>query len=644
MEYYWKKRYKKMKIENGNEIAKTWKGLVNLIPNRFFVFAFLFLLYSVLNTAFVLADDCAAIGGSIVSGECQLSTTFTSTGTFYFDETLHILGTGEIDATGGGVTLNIDGDLIMDTSALIEANDPFMTNNGASTVTIDATGSLDMKSGSDILAENNFLGGNGAKITIEVDGDFTSDGEISSSRTTRLGSGTGGDIEITVGGNMELKDDSEIKSNNVNGNAGDITIDVSGNMILRGGSSALISSDKTSTSGSGSGGKIEINTDGTFEMEPGTKVSSGSEEQAGDIEITAGDVVEIDGLVAAGPGNPTINSYSTRISALGEVLSGAASSNQKGGKITIKSTKNSASSVACLIVSTDGIIIAQGLDPGAGKVTLEACGIEINGLVGSVGKRDSDNVLILRSGTFIKVNGQDLGNSNFALFPRQGRLRGDVTDDGSSIQRVELFAEDDIEVYGPSSGTPVVSSLGGTATNQKHGTIRMISLDGKITVRGILDAGGNFAGGIKGGEIELLAKNDVDVDTVTMSAEGDFIPTTADGGDIEIRSYSGKITWKNGVGDVRPTGTGETDVGKRGTIDLTACSTVDVTGSSFPVAPAGTPTTPTILTSVCSPSAPSLPGGQSTLPQCTLTVACGDGVVNQQSEQCDDGNQNNNDG
>src|SRR5215471_6686878 len=53
------------------------------------------------------ADDCVALGGAIVAGECQITTAVARTGTFNLDETLHVTGTGRIDASGGGITLNV---------------------------------------------------------------------------------------------------------------------------------------------------------------------------------------------------------------------------------------------------------------------------------------------------------------------------------------------------------------------------------------------------------------------------------------------------------------------------------------------------------------------------------------------------------
>ena len=106
-----------------------------------------------------LADDCGLLGGAINgSGECEISSVVARTGTYNLDETLHVTGTGRIDASNAslaGITLNIcvapatpsaNCDLILDTPSplvtppaigggQIEADD-LVGNDNASPITI----------------------------------------------------------------------------------------------------------------------------------------------------------------------------------------------------------------------------------------------------------------------------------------------------------------------------------------------------------------------------------------------------------------------------------------------------------------------------------------------------------------------------
>ncbi|MGE0681132.1 MAG: hypothetical protein AB7P69_09585, partial [Candidatus Binatia bacterium] len=139
------------------------------------------------------------------------------------------------------------------------------------------------------------------------------------------------------------------------------------------------------------------------------------------------------------------------------------------------------------------------------------------------------------------------------------------------------------------------------------------STTGNVTASGkAIQATGSPNGG-KGGQITLEAKNNVQLNSGELAAQGDFNPTggLGSGGNIGARAFTGALNWKNGKGDVRPTGS-DVEAGKRGVISLQGCTAVDTSGTTFPAL--GPPTTPTILPVSCS-GAPQLPN-YVTLPQC----------------------------
>src|SRR5215468_2902528 len=59
------------------------------------------------GSAVAAALSCDVTTGSPGAGECQITTAHAVTGTVEVDRTLHIFPTGRIDASGGGITLNI---------------------------------------------------------------------------------------------------------------------------------------------------------------------------------------------------------------------------------------------------------------------------------------------------------------------------------------------------------------------------------------------------------------------------------------------------------------------------------------------------------------------------------------------------------
>ena len=74
--------------------------------------------------AFAVSPGCLALGGDPASspGECQIHTQVVRGGAFVVSETLHLTGTGIIDVTSPGLTVNIGGDLVMDAGSLIDGN------------------------------------------------------------------------------------------------------------------------------------------------------------------------------------------------------------------------------------------------------------------------------------------------------------------------------------------------------------------------------------------------------------------------------------------------------------------------------------------------------------------------------------------
>ena len=463
------------------------------------------------------------------------------------------LDNGLLDSNPAIGAVQIADDLLMTGTGSITANDPALpANNSASPIILDVTGGMTMGTGTSIFAENRISGGSGGNILLTVGKDLLMQqgSIISSSRTVGGGSGNGGNLTIAVIGDVTLQPGSIVAAN---------------------------------CAGSGRAGNILI--------------------------ISSLGSINIDGLVASGPSTTVLASKLT-----GFILA-RGNTTQKGGDITIKiltDTGNTDATLSRLNVSTDGVIVSQGEDPSSGKITLESqcSGIRIDGLVGSVAAKQHGSTgplantpqVILRSPRFIEVNGADLAGvdgDGDGLLTHQGRVRADyLVGEGSlpaNPNKVDMFARSYIKVTGPSTGDIfAVSAFGGTANNNAlfGGNITAISL-GTPTVGGIVAKGNAFdasATGSKGGKIVLTAKDNVVLDDATIKAAGKNV-----GGQIGVRSYAGTLSWQNGVGDVRPTGTGVT-AANRGKVTLTAPSAgaVNVTGTVFPVS-SGAQTNPVIV-------------------------------------------------
>jgi hypothetical protein len=446
----------------------------------------------------------------------------------------------------------VNGDLIV--AGTINCNDdpPLAGNAGACPVRIAVSGDLTMQAGSGIFTEN------------------------------RRGGGAGGNIQLTVAGNLNLR-----------GPSGSLP-------------GAIVSSSRL-TDGAEAAGSITASVHGNVLQEAGSTIAASTPNgAAGTIGVTADGTVTVAGLVVSGPSRQVLG---TRLT--GKILDGG-KSNQSGGAILIRSHSSVGPGIR---VEGSGSVVAQGETPGSQMVLLEACGIEIRGLVASVLKTGGPSQVVLRSGKGLLVDGRDLGGSG----PRAGRVRADGVDGGSAGYMVDLFADGDIQVLGPNlvSSLSAVSSSPGTQAQSSGGMITAISLSGSLSALGNAFEAGKSSSGNQGGIIDLRAKGNAVLDGAALRAVGGFTSSAParKGGRISVRSYQGEVSWTFGVGDVRPVGSG-TPTSTQGVITLTACSGIDITGTQFPTV--GSPVLPFPVENdgVCSSTAPTLPSGEPPLPVC----------------------------
>ncbi len=514
----------------------------------------------------------------------------------------------DADGVRNGI-FTVNGDLLIQGS--INCNDDGPGNNGACAIRIKVSGNLSMDPGSAIYAEN---------------------GE---------GSGAGGDITITTGGNLLL-------SGAAAGRAG-----------------AIISS------AGASGGKISVTVGGFTRLEAGTIVSSAaSKGLAGAIAITGQGPVEVRGLIAAGPSaarrdegdgeeesddhegdnqegdnhqgdnqggdNHQGDNQGDIQNDDGDDLDGG-SGKMGGGNITIIS---SARTQPAVLVTGTGAIVSQGEGSGAGTVSVSGCGIEIRGRVSSLAK-DGNGKVTLRSGKYIRIDGRDVGRKAPAQ-DRLGIVRADSTHETAAGYAVNLIAATTIEVFGPdpalSSKFSVSSSPAANESKNGGGTINAIALGGTLTASGDSFAAGSNRSGNRGGTINLFAAGNVTLDGATVKAVGDYSTSdkTAAGGTINVRSFAGTVSWQVGTGDVRPVGSSSPALAANlGKIIVTSCGAKTLSGTTFVTQGAAVGLFPLLVTS-CVPSAPSLPAGELPLTPCSQPpVAVNDAYAVNEGAQLD---------
>jgi hypothetical protein len=235
-------------------------------------------------TGHASADPCTDLGGAVVSGECRISTNVgNKSGEFNLTQPLHILSGGRITvpplAGGNSLTINVCSaptscSFVMDPGAVITGNVTTAGGVGAA-ITINATGPMT-------------IGGTGAT------GAVISSNQSAGSCT---GSGRGGAIALTAGGNIVTQAGSAITANGTPCPGGSITVISSQGTVNHAG---LIESVST-LSGTGAtqrpgGGPITIIARCDLDID-GSVRSKGNDAGADLIHLEGGCNVVIDGLV-----------------------------------------------------------------------------------------------------------------------------------------------------------------------------------------------------------------------------------------------------------------------------------------------------------------------------------------------------------
>ncbi len=449
---------------------------------------------------------------------------------------------------------------------------------------------------------------------VTVSGDLTVNGSITcldgrgSSSACAMQLNVGRDLIINAGGSLYAENRTGT------GTGGAITIAAGRNVIMRSGTGSLppaIISSSAQSSSSSSGGAITIDARGGITIENGATIDSGAANStAGRIWLTSSGLIIADGNILAGPSRAILT---TRLS--GQALSGG-TGQQGGGDIQLRSTSLVEPAIT---IGPHANVISQGEALATSGVAMEGCGINIDGLVAALAKTDVPARVTLRSGRSITIDARELGLSN-PLFGRLGHVRADAPTGAARQHTLDVFAAESIAILGPEATSPLyaLSGLPGVHDPKSDGAlVRITALYGGITANGNVADAGRSASGNGGGTVEISAKQQVSLDGARLRAVGDSSTNNSNrnGGRINVRSFSGGISWTNGSGDVTPTGS-DVPESLRGTIALTICTTATLSGSSFPTVGAPVLPYPSITSGICTPASPSLPSTETPLVTC----------------------------
>jgi hypothetical protein len=366
-------------------------------------------------------------------------------------------------------------------------------------------------------------------------------------------------ITIDVGGDMEMLAGSAIRAEDTvaGGSGGNITLTVAGNFTMRNG--AVISSSKTAGAGdTGVAGDIRI-TVGNVTVNEANDTITCATTPAGDILVENGAQILANGTGEAG----AIKMFAGKNATINGLVSsqGLETAKGRGGPITID---------ACcdLVIGDTGIVISKGRDPGADLVHLQACVIEIFGLVASTGAGHEDF-----TGNLCNVNrpGKPANSSacieiwagTTLLIDSTGAHNGEVNADTATAggtqggSWIDLLANGAITIRGittpaPAAGNNDTNPVFAVHANQilqngHGGAITVISTDSTVTTTGrAVQANASTASnGGTGGKIVVLAAGEVAFGTgatpAFIEAAGDTNSTGA-GGTITAQSFTANVS------------------------------------------------------------------------------------------------------
>jgi hypothetical protein len=455
-----------------------------------------------------------------------------------------------------------------------------------------------------------------------VNGDLTVNGTINCNDATSGAGSSACPMQFVVTGNLTLAAGSGVFAENraSDGNGANIMFTVGGNVLIQGTTlstpGAIVSSSKLNGGNNYHAGNITFNAGGTVTQEAGSILAATAVDSfAGAISITSGATSTLGGQILAGCSRTLTPStfYS------GTIMGGGGGGHYVGGPITIRSMSHTEPG---LVITSTAIIASQGSEtlPVTGNpVILEACGVQVNGLVASLAGQGSGAGVIVRSGATLTIDSSTLASGTGA---HMACIRSDAWHEDAGAMYVKLEAAKDVIVIGPaaSSSRFSVTSNPGTTDKRSAGTITVISTGGGLTASGNAFQVSGAHNGDQGGTVNVSTKNDATLSAAAIDASGATSDAARAGGHINVRSYSGALNWTSGVGDVRPVGSAAgVSAGQQGTISLTYCTTISTSGTSFPTNGSPVGVFPTTAQS-CSPAAPSLPSGD-TLPACNQPPA-----------------------
>jgi filamentous hemagglutinin family protein len=406
-----------------------------------------------------------------------------------------------------------------------------------------------------------------ATDSVEVVGFIPNTGLVSGIRTSTLGSGDAGSLNITTP-RLSVREGGTVNTatatNDSSGRGGNLIINASDLVEVAGLSpdGKFVSGISSGTSGFGDAGNMTINTGrlsigGGALVETGTR--SGSRGLGGNLTVNASEFVEV-----VGTGNVSENQFPG-------VLSTSTSGSGNAGNLTINTPKLSVRDVGIIETTANSGSTGQG-----GNLSINASDfVEVLGT-----STDGKSSSTITASTFASGNAGSINITTNRLSVGDGGFISTDAREGTTGQGGSLTINaSDVEIRGKSpedifNSSLSTSSFGSGNAGQLNITTNRLSIS-----NGYISTATNGSG--RGGDIDINTRESVEIlanPTDTDMADAIFTSTSGSGdaGNLNIRTQ--RLNIRNGafVG----AGTTPSSTGKGGNILINAFNSVDVTGSS----------------------------------------------------------------
>ncbi len=439
-----------------------------------------------------------------------------------------------------------------------DSNSPTQGGNAGS-VSVTATGKLDIEAGGQISSTTLGLG-NAGKVTVSAR-DITISGavpdnagfpsSISANSQSSAQGGDAGSVTVTATGKLDIEAGGQISSTTSGlGKAGNVTVStkdttISGATSDNSSVSAIFADSNSATKG-GDAGDVTVTATGKLEIEAGGQISS----------LTSG--LGNAGNVTVSAGNITIAGVARDDTSTSSISADSASSAEGGnaGDVTVSATSQ-------LLITGGGEISSQTLGLGkAGNVTVHAQNITLSGIspqddvsaifadsASSTKGGDAGTVSVSASGNLVLVGGGQISSATFGL-GKAGNVTvraGNMTIAGTSPQDdvSAIYADSNPDMLGDPSGAAgnvtviaagkLVIAGGGQISSEtfglgnagsvsvKAGTATISGGTSQIVSDSQPDAEGGAAGNVLvniAGQLNLLGGAQISASTLGLGAGG----------------------------------------------------------------------------------------------------------------------------